>query len=46
MPAILNESGYAAVSISGTIDFTGNEVAGVYSSSNAGGSGYVMTVNY
>lgn len=32
--------------LGGTIDFTGNEPAGTYSSTNAGGSGYQITVNY
>lgn len=30
----------------GSISFTGNEPAGVYNTTNAGGSGYVVTVNY
>ncbi|MBN2779788.1 MAG: DUF4402 domain-containing protein [Alphaproteobacteria bacterium] len=32
--------------IGGSIDFTGNEPAGVYNTTNAGGSGYQVTVNY
>ncbi|MBN2779624.1 MAG: DUF4402 domain-containing protein [Alphaproteobacteria bacterium] len=32
--------------IGGTLSFTGDEPAGTYSSSNAGGSPYVVTVNY
>lgn len=34
------------ISLGGTIDFTGNEVAGVYSSRNSGGSGFLVTVAY
>lgn len=39
-------SGSAEDWIGGTITFTGNEPAGVYNTTNAGGSGYTITVNY
>ncbi|MBN1783705.1 MAG: DUF4402 domain-containing protein [Alphaproteobacteria bacterium] len=34
------------VSLGGEITFTGNEVGGTYSSSNTGGTGYQITLNY
>lgn len=39
-------SGELNMGIYASITFTGNEVAGTYSSTNAGGSGYTVTVNY
>ncbi|MBN1784099.1 MAG: DUF4402 domain-containing protein [Alphaproteobacteria bacterium] len=42
----LGASGSFIWSIGGTIDFTGNETAGIYRSTNTGGSGYQVTVNY
>lgn len=39
-------SGDAYAEISGEITFTGTEPSGTYSSTNAGGSGYTVTVNY
>lgn len=42
----LNEAGVRSWRVSGSIDFTGDEAAGVYSTANAGGSGYTITVNY
>ncbi|MBN1783644.1 MAG: DUF4402 domain-containing protein [Alphaproteobacteria bacterium] len=42
----LSAVGVATIFVMGSIDFTGNEVAGTYSSSNAGGTGYTVTVNY
>lgn len=39
-------SNYAVIAIGGKITFTGNEVAGIYNTTNTGGSGYTVTVNY
>ncbi|MBN2780123.1 MAG: DUF4402 domain-containing protein [Alphaproteobacteria bacterium] len=44
--ATLGAGGTYGVAIGGSINFTGNELAGIYSSSNAGGSGYIINVNY
>lgn len=38
--------GGVTMAIGGSITFTGNEVAGVYNTTNAGGSGYIVNVNY
>lgn len=38
--------GLAKIGIGGWLSFTGNEPEGSYSSRNAGGSGFVVTVNY
>ncbi|MBN1783835.1 MAG: DUF4402 domain-containing protein [Alphaproteobacteria bacterium] len=43
---VLDASGVKVFSVGGSITFTGNEVAGTYSSQNSGGSGYTITVNY
>lgn len=42
----VGSGGSTFVSFGGTIEFTGNEVVGTYSSNNAGGSGFTVTVNY
>lgn len=42
----LPANGNALINVSGIIYFTGNEPGGSYSSTNAGGSGYQVTVNY
>ncbi|MBN1783771.1 MAG: DUF4402 domain-containing protein [Alphaproteobacteria bacterium] len=39
-------SGITSVPVRGEIDFTGSEVAGTYSTANAGGTPYIVTVNY
>ncbi|MBN1784037.1 MAG: DUF4402 domain-containing protein [Alphaproteobacteria bacterium] len=38
--------GSMAVPVGGSLYFTGNEVSGTYNTTNAGGSGYQVTVNY
>ncbi|MBN1783659.1 MAG: DUF4402 domain-containing protein [Alphaproteobacteria bacterium] len=42
----LNTEGKASSYVVGDLYFTGNEPAGFYSSQNAGGSGYIINVNY
>ncbi|MBN1784033.1 MAG: DUF4402 domain-containing protein [Alphaproteobacteria bacterium] len=42
----LSESGSLDIAYNGTISFTGSEVIGTYSSSNAGGSGFQVTAIY
>lgn len=42
----LGGSGTLFFAVEGKLYLTGNEVAGTYSSQNAGGSGYTITVNY
>ncbi|MBN1783887.1 MAG: DUF4402 domain-containing protein, partial [Alphaproteobacteria bacterium] len=46
LPATLAANGTIQTGVSGTIDFAGTEVAGTYNTTNAGGSGYTITVNY
>ncbi|MBN1783792.1 MAG: DUF4402 domain-containing protein [Alphaproteobacteria bacterium] len=45
-PLSINPDGSQQWAIGGSIDFTGNEVAGTYSSQNTGGSGFTVTINY
>lgn len=42
----LDATGYKALVMGGEVSFTGNEPAGTYSSSNAGGTGFQITVSY
>ncbi|MBN1784032.1 MAG: DUF4402 domain-containing protein [Alphaproteobacteria bacterium] len=42
----LSAGGALSLNVDGLLYLTGNEPAGTYSSKNAGGSGYQITVNY
>lgn len=45
-PFIIATNGTRNVSIIGELTFSGNEPAGTYNTTNTGGSGYTVTVNY
>lgn len=45
-PSVLDASGVATLNVGGVLSVVGNQAPGTYSTANAGGSPYSVTVNY